>query len=207
LFKRLVGLGVVLLLLHMPGTLLPLITMREETFVQFPFALTLEGQYIIKNLVLIAAGIVLGGNIRHRLRGVMRAAPDTFHSLLRRGRLGVARSGEILACEGERMSSVFFLRSGGGVVRMGERDVGVVGPDQFIGEMSFLTERPASATVEVTKATRYVAWDRDELRGLLASRRTLEVALLKTITLDLVNKVQNGNEPTRARLLVAVGKD
>jgi hypothetical protein len=53
--------GVVLLFLHMPGTLLPLITLRDETFVRFPFALSLEGQYIIKNLVLITAGIVLGG--------------------------------------------------------------------------------------------------------------------------------------------------
>lgn len=64
LFKRLVRWGVVLLLLHMPGTLLPLITLRDETFVRFPFALSLEGQYIIKNLVLITAGIVLGGQVR-----------------------------------------------------------------------------------------------------------------------------------------------
>jgi uncharacterized membrane protein YkgB len=205
--KRLVGFGVVLLMLHMPGTLLPLITLREETFVQFPFVLTLEGQYIIKNLVLIAAGIVLGGNTRHRLQRTMRAVPEAFHSLLRRGRLGVARSGEILVREGEHTSSVFFVRSGGGVVRLGERDIGVIGPDQFIGEMGFLTNMPASATVMVTKTTRYVAWDRDELRDLLASREALEHALLKTITLDLVNKVQNGNEPVRKRTLVVVGKD
>lgn len=61
LYKPLVRWGVVLLFLHMPGTLLPLITLRDETFVRFPFALSLEGQYIIKNLVLITAGIVLGG--------------------------------------------------------------------------------------------------------------------------------------------------
>lgn len=63
LVKRFVRLGVALLLLHMPGTLLPLITMPEDTFVLAPFALSLEGQYIVKNLVLIAAGIVLGGRL------------------------------------------------------------------------------------------------------------------------------------------------
>lgn len=68
LFKRLTRWAVVLLLLHMPGTLLPLITLRDETFVRFPYALSLEGQYIIKNLVLIAAGIVIGGQLT-RLRG------------------------------------------------------------------------------------------------------------------------------------------
>ena len=195
LSKRLVGYGVLLLFLHMPGTLLPLITLREETWAQFPFALTLEGQYIIKNLVLIAAGIVLGGKLKHRLRGGTQAAPDAFHSLLRQGQLGVAGPGEVLAREGERMNKVYFIRSGGGVVRVGERDVGVVGPDQFIGEMSFFTHEPAGATVMVTKDTRYVAWDREALRVLLAERQVLEHALLKTVTLDLVSKVQNGNEP------------
>jgi uncharacterized membrane protein YkgB len=68
LFKPLVRWGVLLLFLHMPGTLLPLITLPEETFVRFPFALSMEGQYIIKNLVLIAAGIVLGGQLTPRLR-------------------------------------------------------------------------------------------------------------------------------------------
>jgi uncharacterized membrane protein YkgB len=67
LFRRLLRWGIVLLFLHMPGTLLPLLTLREETFVHFPYALTLEGQYIIKNLVLIAAGIVLGGTLRHHV--------------------------------------------------------------------------------------------------------------------------------------------
>jgi uncharacterized membrane protein YkgB len=195
LFKPLVRWGVVLLFLHMPGTLLPLITLPEETFVRFPFALSLEGQYIVKNLVLIAAGIVLGGQITHRLRSAVRAAPDAFHSLLRHGQLGVASSGEIVAREGELMSKVFFLRSGGGVIRVGDREVGKVGPDQFVGEMSFVTQARAAATVELTQGTRYVAWDREQLRGLVAERKALEHALLKTITLDLVSKVRNSNEP------------
>jgi uncharacterized membrane protein YkgB len=196
LFKRLTRWGVVLLFLHMPGTMLPLITLPDEIFVQFPFVLTLEGQYIVKNLVLIAAGIVLGGQITHRLHGATRAAPDAFHSLLRQGQSGTARSGELLVREGERISKVFFIRSGGGVVRVGEREVGRIGADQFIGEMSFFTHGLATATVEVTKTTRYIVWDREELSSLLARRQPLEHAMLKTITLDLVNKIQNANEPT-----------
>jgi uncharacterized membrane protein YkgB len=195
LFKGLVRWGVVLLFLHMPGTMLPFITLPDEVFVRFPFALSLEGQYIIKNLVLIAAGIVLGGQITHRLRGTVGAAPDAFHSLLRQGKMGVARSGEILAREGEPMNKVFFLRSGGGLVRVGDREVGKVGPDQFIGEMSFFTHQRALATVEVTQGTRYVVWEREQLRALLAKNKVLEKALLTTITLDLVGKVRNSNEP------------
>lgn len=205
LFERLTRWAVVLLFLHMPGTMLPLITLPGETFVRFPYALSLEGQYIVKNLVLIAAGIVIGGQLTHRLRGAVRAAPDAFHALLRQGRLGVASAGEVLAREGEPMTQVFFVRSGGGLVRVGDREVGKIGPDQFIGEMSFFTQGRAAATVEVAEGTRYIAWDRDQLRTLLAGRQTLEHALLKTITLDLVSKVRNGNAPGGGPSLVANG--
>ena len=35
-----------------------------ETWTVFPFAPTLEGQYIIKNIVLVSAAIVLGATVR-----------------------------------------------------------------------------------------------------------------------------------------------
>lgn len=72
LYGPLLRWGVVLLFLHMPGTLLPLITLRDETFVRFPLALSLEGQYIVKNLVLITAGIVLGGQRARTRRESLR---------------------------------------------------------------------------------------------------------------------------------------
>ncbi len=92
------------------------------------------------------------------------------------------------------MTEVLFLRSGGGVVRVGGREVGRE-RDQFIGEMSFLTDATAAATVEVTASSRYVAWDRDQLRGLIAREPRLEDALLKSVTLNLVGKIQRANGP------------
>ena len=53
-----------LLFLQMLGTFTPLILFPSETFHIFPIALTLEGQYIVKNLVIISAGIVLGATLR-----------------------------------------------------------------------------------------------------------------------------------------------
>ena len=53
-----------LLFLQMPGTALPLVVLPEVVWTVFSFGLTLEGQYIIKNLVLIGAGLVLGGTVR-----------------------------------------------------------------------------------------------------------------------------------------------
>ncbi len=53
-----------LLFLQMAGTFAPVFLFTDEVFTHVPYAPTLEGQYIIKNLVLITAGIVLGGKLR-----------------------------------------------------------------------------------------------------------------------------------------------
>ena len=53
-----------LLVFQMAGTLMPLAFFPREAFMHFPYAPTLEGQYIIKNLVLIGAGLVIGSTVR-----------------------------------------------------------------------------------------------------------------------------------------------
>ena len=53
-----------LLFLQMPGTVTPLFYFPEASFQSFPFILTLEGQYIVKNLILISAGFVIGATVR-----------------------------------------------------------------------------------------------------------------------------------------------
>ena len=73
-WESLIGLGLIsglflrgtlfLLLVQMLGTVLPFFFFPQEIFVRFPYALTLEGQYIVKNLVLVAAGLVLGSTVR-----------------------------------------------------------------------------------------------------------------------------------------------
>jgi uncharacterized membrane protein YphA (DoxX/SURF4 family) len=73
-WETLIGIGLItgkfmrttllLLFLQMPGTALPLIIHPEVVWNFFPYGLTLEGQYIVKNLVLIGAGLVLGGQVR-----------------------------------------------------------------------------------------------------------------------------------------------
>jgi uncharacterized membrane protein YphA (DoxX/SURF4 family) len=53
-----------LLAAQMLGTLTPLVLFPSEVFTRVPYAPTLEGQYIIKNAVLISAAIVIGATVR-----------------------------------------------------------------------------------------------------------------------------------------------
>lgn len=63
LFRPLLRLGLLLLFLQMTGTFLPFILVPERCFERFPFVLTAEGQYIVKNLVLLGAALVVGGTV------------------------------------------------------------------------------------------------------------------------------------------------
>ncbi len=75
LWEVVVGLGLItglflreiilLLFLQMLGTLTPIFLFPNEVFVQIPFLLTLEGQYIVKNLVLMSAGVAIGGSLKN----------------------------------------------------------------------------------------------------------------------------------------------
>ena len=66
LFQRTIRIAIALLFLQMAGTFMPLVLLPAITFQAgyFPFAPTMEGQYIIKNLLVIAAALVVGGAVR-----------------------------------------------------------------------------------------------------------------------------------------------
>ncbi len=72
-WETLIGIGLILgrfmrftlllLFLQLPGTFLPVLFFPDQIFEWTPLVPTLKGQYIFKNLVLIAAAIILGGNV------------------------------------------------------------------------------------------------------------------------------------------------
>lgn len=82
LWETLIGLGLIsgrflratllLMALQMLGTVTPLALFPAETWAR-PLVPTLEGQYIIKNVVLVAAAIVVGATVRG---GAMVASPS-----------------------------------------------------------------------------------------------------------------------------------
>ncbi len=61
---RLMRPTLLLLAFQMVGAASPLILFPGEVFTAFPYAPTLEGQYIIKNVVLVSSGLVIGATVR-----------------------------------------------------------------------------------------------------------------------------------------------
>tara|TARA_X000000368_G_scaffold248213_1_gene196050 strand:+ start:1060 stop:1476 length:417 start_codon:yes stop_codon:yes gene_type:complete len=59
--KKTTLIAVILMFLQMSGTFLPLVILPEITFQNSnPFIPTLEGQYIIKNIIIITAALIIG---------------------------------------------------------------------------------------------------------------------------------------------------
>lgn len=87
-WECLIGLGLItgkymrvtllLLLVQMMGTVTPVFLFPDEVFTRIPYAPTLEGQYIIKNLVLVSAGLVIGATVRG---GAVIADPDDVNTV------------------------------------------------------------------------------------------------------------------------------
>jgi uncharacterized membrane protein YphA (DoxX/SURF4 family) len=67
--------GCALLFAQMAGTFLPLVFFPAEAWAHAPYAATLEGQYIIKNVVLVSAGLVVAATARGYGLARARSAP------------------------------------------------------------------------------------------------------------------------------------
>ena len=65
--RPLIRISIFLLFLQIPGTFLPLVLLPEVCFTDFPYGLTLEGQYIVKNLIIISSALVIGGTVRKNI--------------------------------------------------------------------------------------------------------------------------------------------
>jgi uncharacterized membrane protein YkgB len=72
LFRPTVRIAIALLALQMVGTFMPLFMLPGVTFQagRIPYAPTMEGQYIVKNLLIISAALVVGGTVRRRTETV-----------------------------------------------------------------------------------------------------------------------------------------
>ncbi len=72
LFRRTIRVAIALLALQMVGTFMPLILLPAVTFQagHLPYGPTMEGQYIIKNLLIISGARVVGGTVRKSEKAV-----------------------------------------------------------------------------------------------------------------------------------------
>jgi hypothetical protein len=125
----------------------------------------------------------LDGNLRARL--------------LKLAKWQTREPGEVLMTEGEASPQLVFIARGAASIEKGDAIVGVCGPGDFLGEMSFLTGRPASATVRVANEIRCCVYDPSVLKAMSRKAPAIRQALEFSFNRNLVGKLERMNEARR----------
>lgn len=118
-------------------------------------------------------------------------SPGQFRQLFKIGRHAISGQDTVLTTAGSSTKRLYYVISGAAVL---EKD-GLsfdMHPQQFVGEIGFLTGEPASGTVVLKPGSEYLSWEADQLHALFEDVPTLRAAMFAQLNLDLVQKVAKG---------------
>ena len=120
------------------------------------------------------------------LFGVLQ--PGEFRALVGAGRIVETRDPVNLTEEGVQPERLYFVIAGAPLI---EKDGTMfqIGPGNFIGEVGFLLEAPASATVTLPDGGHYVEWDRAALIRVLKRNPDLGRAFDTLLGKDMAAKL------------------
>jgi hypothetical protein len=124
-----------------------------------------------------------------RLHGLLDTlTPGEFRRLMRAGHWNRADGDVAITLEGQPLHRLAYVIDGNITVeKAGHRFT--IAPPTFIGEVAFLIDRPASATVTLSAGARYVTWDMGRLRQVLLRSPALRIGLGAAFNRDMAEKV------------------
>lgn len=112
-----------------------------------------------------------------------------FKALLKQGVWVDPPAGELLTEQGKPVARLTLITEGLASVTVDDTIVAYCKRHDFIGEMSFVSGDPATATVVTMIPTRYLMWTQDDLRKLLENDESMRVAIQTVLTKNLVFKL------------------
>ena len=131
---------------------------------------------------------------RELLRRVLTGLDDVqIARLLGAGALCELEAGTTLAEENQPLEKLYFLCAGRVGVSVGGRAISHLEEGNFVGEVAFLTERPASATVIAETPVRVLAFDRAKLKQFFKNETEVAGLIYQLIGRDLAHKIKVSN--------------
>lgn len=152
--------------------------------------LALANVYALCFVLLDRSTLWMGAERRALLRHFPTLNPGQFRRIVRHAKWHVVEEDRTICRQGEVPDGLVLLLEGEAVLQRNEKTARL-GPVRFIGEMSFLRgdDRGANATVILRPGSRYVMWDRAQLRRQMNTNKPLENALLAMFNADLLEKL------------------
>lgn len=102
--------------------------------------------------------------------------------------------GTVLTHQGQDVSALTLICDGHAVVDVGGNIVAQLTNGAFVGEMAFVTGKPASATVIVEQPTRAFVFEMTKLRKLVDTDESVAMAIHRVVGRDLAAKLQHRND-------------
>ncbi|MBK9248533.1 MAG: cyclic nucleotide-binding domain-containing protein [Ignavibacteria bacterium] len=130
-------------------------------------------------------------------------SPTTFRKLLSIAEWRDIDDGTTLTSEGETVQNLYLIYRGLAVVLVGEHIVAHCGENNFIGEMSFLTGKSATASVRSAALSRCVVWTKADLQALVDKNDDVLAGLQMVFSRNLVDKIGSNNSNVFADTLLA----
>jgi signal transduction histidine kinase len=118
----------------------------------------------------------------------------SIRRLLKLANLRSAQPGDRLTSEGALVDDLMFIAEGVVQIERDGRIVAVCGPGDFLGEMSFVSGSPASATAIVARPLRYLAFNQMRLRNALEADSELKQAMDASFNRNLVGKLAKSGQ-------------
>jgi CRP-like cAMP-binding protein len=118
-------------------------------------------------------------------------SPIEFNRVLRAGVWRSLPVGSVLTHIGQAVRHVYALASGAASVVVNDTHVATIGAGGIVGEMSFLSGRPATATVVVTEAARVFEIAQEALTQLLEDHEDMRAPVLRAIGSELLVKINS----------------
>jgi CRP-like cAMP-binding protein len=116
-------------------------------------------------------------------------AKDRVRKLLSLGNWSDVSPGHVLTREGLPVTHLIYVASGVCRIEIDGTIVATIGAGGLIGEMTYHTGQPATATVIVDAVSRILAFERDALEGFLDRNDDIRDALERSIAGDLRHKL------------------
>jgi hypothetical protein len=128
--------------------------------------------------------------------------PGDFRALVKTADRVVLDDALVLAHEGEAVDQLYYVISGTMTVsKLGNSFR--LPPEVFVGEVAFLTGRPATATTTLPEGAEVLVWDVARLRKLAAKKARFKMALEAVISQDLALKVSSAVAPSVSEDMMA----
>jgi CRP-like cAMP-binding protein len=150
--------------------------------------------YQLSRLMQDRLSLRLPGADRELLRSVLAGLDDAqIARLLVAGEFCEIAQGATLAEENKPLGRLFFICTGRVRVTIAGREVSHLEKGNFVGEVAFLTDKPATATVIAESAVRALVFDKGALTQFFRNEAEVAGLIYQLLGRELAHKMKVSN--------------